>query len=140
MKQIFTNKGIAAEYKNIFTFSILHIVEILLTTPFTNVKLEQVFSRMSKIKPLSKNCLGQERLETQMHVREEGIGIVRLDPEPHIKQWFEIRFEDWMRPNLESTLQDEAVQVQHWPVVMLWWTLHQPLSQIWRVVMRNLYF
>lgn len=86
MKQIFTNKGIAAEYKNIFTFSILHIVEILLITPFTNVKLEQVFSRMSKIKPLSKNCLGQERLETQMHVREEGIGIVKLDPEPHIKQ------------------------------------------------------
>ena len=38
-KGIFKNEGVARECKNV-----LHIVEILLKTPFTNAKLERVFS------------------------------------------------------------------------------------------------
>ena len=41
-KGIFKNEGVVRECKNV-----LHVVEILLITPFTNAKLERVFSRMN---------------------------------------------------------------------------------------------
>ena len=40
------------------------------------------------IKTESRNCLGQERIQTQMLVGKEGVGIVKFDPEPHTKQRF----------------------------------------------------
>ena len=51
-KKTFTNKGIAAEHKNV-----LHINDILLITPFTNAKLERVFNRMNRINAASRNRL-----------------------------------------------------------------------------------
>ena len=45
MEKIFTNSTISEECKNV-----LHIFEILLVTTFTNAKVEQVFSGMSRIK------------------------------------------------------------------------------------------
>ena len=44
-KGIFKNEGVVRECKNA-----LHVVEILLITPFTNAKLEHVFSRMNRSK------------------------------------------------------------------------------------------
>ena len=43
---------------------------------------------MKMIKTESRNCLGQERMQTQMRVGKEGVGIVKFDPEPHTKQRF----------------------------------------------------
>ena len=43
---------------------------------------------MNQIKTISRNRLGQERLNTQMHVGEEGVSIVELNPDPYIQKWY----------------------------------------------------
>ena len=83
-KGIFKNEGVVRECKNV-----LHVVEILLITPFTNAKLEHVFSWMSWIKTDSRNHLGQGRLDTQMRVAEEGVSIAEFNPDPYIQKWYE---------------------------------------------------
>ena len=82
-KSIFTNDNIKRECKNV-----LHVIELLLTTPFTNAKLEHVFSCMNQIKTESCNRLEQERLDTQIHIGEEGMNIIEFNPDPHIKKWY----------------------------------------------------
>ena len=82
-KSIFTNDNVKRECKNV-----LHVIELLPITPFTNAKLERVFSRMNRIKTESRNRLGQERLDTQICVREEGVNIIEFNPDPHIKKWY----------------------------------------------------
>ena len=78
------NEGVVRECKNE-----LHAVEVLLITPFTNAKLERVFSRMNQRKTDFRNCLWQERLDTQMRVGKEGVRIVELNPNPYIQKWCE---------------------------------------------------
>jgi hypothetical protein len=51
-KRILTNDSIKAECKNI-----LHLIEILLVIPFTNAKVERMFSRMNRVKSDWRNCL-----------------------------------------------------------------------------------
>ena len=82
-KSIFTNDNVKRECKNV-----LYVIELLLITPFTNAKLERVFSRINQIKTESRNRLGQERLDTQIHVREEGVNIIEFNPDPHIEKWY----------------------------------------------------
>ena len=69
--------------------SVLHIIELLLITPFTNAKLERVFSRMNRIKTDSRNRLGQERLEIQLRVGEEGVPVQEFEPDRFIQIWYE---------------------------------------------------
>ena len=83
-KEVFLNEGLQDECKNV-----LHIIEILLITPFTNAKVERVFSRMNRLKTDSRNRLGQARLETQMRVGEEGVSIDKFEPDPYINSWFQ---------------------------------------------------
>ena len=54
MGKFFTNSTILEECKNIF-----HIFKILLVTPFTNAKVERVFSRANRIKTDWLNRLGK---------------------------------------------------------------------------------
>ena len=54
-KSIFTNDNVKRECKNV-----LYVIELLLITSFTNVKLERVFSRMNRIKTESRNRLGKK--------------------------------------------------------------------------------
>ena len=82
-KSIFTNDNVKRECKNV-----LHVIELLLITPFTNANLERVFSRMNQIKTESRNRLGQERLATQIRVGEKGVNIIELNPDPHIAKWY----------------------------------------------------
>ena len=82
-KSIFTNDNIKRECKNV-----LHVIELLLTTPFTNAKLEHVLSCMNQIKTESCNRLEQERLDTQIRIGEEGMNIIEFNPDPHIKKWY----------------------------------------------------
>ena len=76
---IFKNKGVVRECTNM-----LHVVEILLITPFANAKLERVFSQMNQIKTDSRTCLGLERLDTQMCISKEEASIVEFNPDPFI--------------------------------------------------------
>ena len=67
----------------------LHVVKILLITPFANAKLERVFSQMNQIKTDSRTCLGLERLDTQMCISKEEASIVEFNPDPFIQKWYE---------------------------------------------------
>ena len=80
-KSIFTNDNVKRECKNV-----LHVIELLLITPFTNAKLERVFSRMNRIKTESRNRLEQERLDTQIRVREEEVNIIEFNSDPYIEK------------------------------------------------------
>ena len=82
-KSIFTNDNVKRKCKNI-----LYVIELLLITPFTNPKLEHVFSRMNRIKTESHNRFGQEKLDTQIRVGEEGVNITEFNPDPHIEKWY----------------------------------------------------
>ena len=54
-ERVFSNKNIIEECKNV-----LHIFEILLITPFSNAKLERMFSRMLHVKIDWRNRLSRD--------------------------------------------------------------------------------
>ena len=83
MEEYFRNNNVKRECKNV-----LHVIELLLITPFTKVKLEHVSSRMNRIKTESRNWLGQERLDTQIRIGERGVNIIKINPEPYIDKWY----------------------------------------------------
>ena len=68
--------------------NILHIIEILLCTPFSNAKLERMFSRMTWVKTDYRNRLGRTLLDACQHVSENGVKLSCYDPDPAIDQWF----------------------------------------------------
>ena len=67
----------------------LHIIELLLITPFTNAKLERMFSRMNRVKTDWRNKLGRERLESCLRISEEGVAIDDFNPDSSIQTWYE---------------------------------------------------
>ena len=75
--------------------NILHIIEILLCMPFSNAKLEQMFSRMARVKTDYHNRLSRSLLDACLCVSEEGVSISSFDPDPAIKQWYEIKVQ-WL--------------------------------------------
>ena len=82
-KNVFTNENIRKDCRNV-----LHIIKLLLITPFTNAKLERVFSRINRVKTDSRNQLSQKRLDTSICVREEGVEILKFNPDPYIQKWY----------------------------------------------------
>lgn len=66
--------------------NILHVVELLLITPTTNAKLEQMFSRMNRVKTDWHNLLSCERLEHNLRIGEEGPSINDFNPEAPISK------------------------------------------------------
>ena len=68
--------------------NILHIIEILLCTPFSNAKLEKMFSRMARVKTDYSNRLGRTLLDACLHVSENSVELSCFDPDPAIDQWF----------------------------------------------------
>ena len=69
--------------------NILHIIEILLCTPFTNAKLERMFSRMACVKTDFRNRLGRRLLDACLRVSEDGPELEMFDPDPAISLWYE---------------------------------------------------
>ena len=57
--KLFKNKDVMSSCSNA-----LHIIRLLLITPFSNAKLERMFSRINQEKTDFQNRLGQKRLET----------------------------------------------------------------------------
>ena len=70
---------IKSECKNI-----LNIIEILIITPVTNAKLEQMFSCMLKVKTDWRNRLANKRLEHNLRINEEGVSITDYNPNDDI--------------------------------------------------------
>ena len=67
----------------------LHIIELLLITPFTNAKLEHMFSRMNCVKTDWRNRLERDRLDSCLRIGEEGKSIEEFNPNEAIKAWYE---------------------------------------------------
>ena len=82
-ERIFINEEVLKECKNI-----LHIFELLLITPFSNAKLERMFSRMLRVKNDWRNRLGRDRLETLLRISEDGLSIEEFNPDVVIKAWY----------------------------------------------------
>ena len=68
--------------------NILRIIKILLCTPFSNVKLKRMFSRMAQVKTDYRNRLGRTLLDVCLRVSENGVELSCYDPDPAIDQWF----------------------------------------------------
>ena len=72
-KQVFTNSKLKSECKNV-----LHLFEILFVMPFTNAKLERMFSRMLR---------GKSDWHNQLN-KDQGESLKMFNPEPAINLWF----------------------------------------------------
>ena len=68
--------------------NVLHVIELLLITPFSNAKLEQMFSRMNRMKMDFRNRLSRERLENCLRISKEGCDIADYNPHNTIKKWY----------------------------------------------------
>ena len=80
-QKIFRNESIKQECKNV-----LHVFEIMLIVPFTNVKVEHLFSRMTRVKTDIHNRLSHQRLDVSLHVGEEGPDVTNFHPDPVINK------------------------------------------------------
>ena len=82
-ERIFTNEETVKEWDNI-----LHLIEILLITPFSNRKLERMFSKMLRVKNHWWNKLGLDRLEALLRISEEGPSIESFNPDIAFESWY----------------------------------------------------
>jgi len=82
-RNVFNDETIKSECKNV-----LHVFEIMLITPFTNAKVERIFSKMNRIKTDTRNRLSRSRLDVCLRVGEEGKSVENFDPNPVIGIWF----------------------------------------------------
>lgn len=79
---IWKNEIIQAECKNV-----MHIIELLLITPFTNAKVERLFSRMNRIKTILRNRLSTQRLEAQLRIGQEGCPLADFKADEAVEYW-----------------------------------------------------
>ena len=82
-KTIFTNEVVLRECRNA-----LDIFELLLICPFSNAKLERMFSRMNRVKSDWRNNLSRERLDILLRIGEDGPSLDEFNPDPFIDSWF----------------------------------------------------
>ena len=68
--------------------NVLHIIELLLITPFSNAKLERMFSTMGRVKTDWRNRLGRDRLEANLRISQECESIDDFCPNGAIESWF----------------------------------------------------
>ena len=65
----------------------MHVTELLLITPFTNAKVEHLFSRMNRIKTILRNRLSTQRLEAQLRIGEEGCPLADFKADEALEYW-----------------------------------------------------
>lgn len=82
-KRILTNDSAKTDCENIF-----HLIEILLVTPFTNAKVERMFSRMNRVKSDWRNRLNRDTLDELLRIGEDGPFLDDFNPDPAIDMWF----------------------------------------------------
>ena len=62
-------------------------MELLLITPYSNAKLEKIFSTMGRVKTDWRNRMGRDRLHPSLQIRE-GVPVANYCPEAAIDLWF----------------------------------------------------
>ena len=72
-ERVFSNENIIEECENV-----LHIFKILLIMPFSNAKLECMFSRMLRVKNDWRNRLSCDQLSAALMIWEEGPDIEKV--------------------------------------------------------------
>ena len=82
-KRVFTNSELKSECKNV-----LNLFEISFVMPFTNAKLERMFSRMLRVKSDWRNRLTRDHLDSLLRINEEGESLKMINPESAINLWF----------------------------------------------------
>ena len=82
-KEILTKQSISSEFKNIF-----HIIEIMLILPFTNAKVERMFSRMNRTKTDWRNRLNRDSIDALLRIGEEGPSVKDFNPDQGIERWY----------------------------------------------------
>ena len=82
-KKIFEDSDLEKECENV-----LHVIEILLITPFANAKVERLFSRINRVKTIKRNRLDRDRLDLYLRVGEQRRDIEEFDPDIVIHSWF----------------------------------------------------
>ena len=82
-KRVLTNDSIKAECENI-----LHLIEILLIIPFTNAKVERMFSCMNRVKSDWRNRLNRDTLDDLLRISEDGPMLDDFNPDIAIDKWF----------------------------------------------------
>ena len=80
---VFKNFSLKSQCKDV-----LHLIELLLITPFTNAKLERMFSRMNRVKADWRNKLKRERLECCLRI-SEGESVGEFNPDNGTQTWYE---------------------------------------------------
>ena len=82
-KIVFTNKDLMKECRNI-----LDVFELFLICPFTNAKLERMFSQMNRVKSDWRSCLSRERLDVLLRISEDGPSLEEFNPDLSIDRWY----------------------------------------------------
>ena len=80
-QKLLENESVKSQCSNVFD-----VIELFLITPFTNAKLERMFSRMNRLKTDFRNRLSRERLENCLRISEEGCDIADYNPDNAIKK------------------------------------------------------
>ena len=62
--------------------------QILLIIPFTNAKVERLFTKMNRLKSIERNWLGRDNLDLPLHIGEEGPPSEEFNPKLVIYMWF----------------------------------------------------
>ena len=82
-QKLLVNESVKSQCSNI-----LYVIELLLITPFTNTKLQQMFTRMNRVKTDFHNGLSRERLENCLRISKGGCNIADYNPDNVIKKWY----------------------------------------------------
>lgn len=82
----------------------LHIIEILLTPPFTNGKVERFFSRMEPYENTEGINWVKKDWEIQLRVGEEGVNIEQFNPNPYIKKGLNLKCDNSTIPNFVTII------------------------------------
>ena len=82
-KIIFNDNNIIKECRNT-----PDIFEIMLIYPFSNAKLERIFSRMNRVKTNWRNWLSREPLDTLLRIGEDRPQVQDFNPDIYIDSWF----------------------------------------------------
>ena len=96
---------------------VLHVINLLLITPFTNAKVERMFSRMKRVKTDWRNKLRRDSLESLLRISEEGVSVDDYNPDRAIEQWYqEKKFDKFQE------VQDRAFKIAYGNKIQNTWT------------------
>ena len=113
--KLFKNKDIMSNCSNV-----LQIIELLLIMPFSNTKLERIFSWMNQVKTDFHDWLGQKRLETLLLIGEEGPEIKISTLIVILARGIKTKYDGYLLQNHTTIQKKENV---HQPQMALWISL-----------------